>query len=328
MDTDGDRGSALPTDGVVALCGLGNMGAAIASRLVRSYRVIGFDLDAARREDARRMGVQVVDEAAELAQASVVILSLPVPAISLNVVTALAPGLKPGSVIVETSTVNPADMATLVGAAGESAVVDAAILSGVAGMSAGNSTLLTGGDGEVLDRLDDMFGTMSSRIIRIGPSGSAMAAKVINNAVAHAVMVVLVEASTMAVKSGLRIEQLVDLLRDPNAGLIRPLTHRVADRVMNADYDGGMPTEAARKDSTLALQLAQSVGVPLFAIQGAHTAYELALAQDLGRLDYAAIAKLWEHWTGASLVAGGGPVTKTENAQNIETSESGVAYEQ
>ena len=62
-----------------------------------------------------------------------------------------------------------------------------------------------------------------------------------------------------------------------------------------------MPTEAARKDSTLALALAQTSGVPLFAIQGAHTVYELALAGGLGRLDYASIAQLWEGWTKRSL---------------------------
>jgi 3-hydroxyisobutyrate dehydrogenase-like beta-hydroxyacid dehydrogenase len=61
-----------------------------------------------------------------------------------------------------------------------------------------------------------------------------------------------------------------------------------------------MPTDAARKDSTLALALAQANGVPLFAIQGAHTAYDLAVTAGLGRQDYAALATLWEQWTGTS----------------------------
>jgi 3-hydroxyisobutyrate dehydrogenase-like beta-hydroxyacid dehydrogenase len=315
----------LPADGTVALCGLGNMGAAIASRLVRDYRVLGFDLDPARREDARGLGVRVVDQVDELTQASVVLLSLPTPSASLAVVKALAPRLRLGSVIIETSTVNPSDMAELAVVAKENSVVDAAILSGVAGMSSGSSTLLTGGEFDVLERIDGVLKTMSSRVIRMGPSGSAMAAKVINNSVAHTVMVVLIEASTMAVKSGLKIEQIVDLLRDPDAGLTRPLTHRIEDRVMNAQYDGGMPTDAARKDSTLALQLAQSIGVPLFAMQGAHTAYELAMADGLGRFDYAAIAKLWEGWTGASLLADNS--TGTEQTENIKNSESGIANE-
>ena len=36
----------------VALCGLGNMGAAAASRLVRRFRVIGAEIDDEKRADA------------------------------------------------------------------------------------------------------------------------------------------------------------------------------------------------------------------------------------------------------------------------------------
>jgi 3-hydroxyisobutyrate dehydrogenase-like beta-hydroxyacid dehydrogenase len=93
----------------------------------------------------------------------------------------------------------------------------------------------------------------------------------------------------------------IELLAHPEAGLLRPLTHRFAERVLHDDYAGGMPTEAARKDSTLALAMAQETGVPLFAVQAAHTVYELAVAGDLGRLDYASIAGLWERWTGRVL---------------------------
>ncbi|WP_199171758.1 hypothetical protein [Pollutimonas nitritireducens] len=46
---------------------------------------------------------------------------------------------------------------------------------------------------------------------------------------------------------------------------------------MQGNYEGGMPLEAARKDSVLALELAQSLQVPLFANQAAHTAYDIAL---------------------------------------------------
>jgi 3-hydroxyisobutyrate dehydrogenase-like beta-hydroxyacid dehydrogenase len=51
--------------------------------------------------------------------------------------------------------------------------------------------------------------------------------------------------------------------------------------------------EAARKDSALALDLARSRGVPLFAMQASDSVYELALGRGLARQDYAAIASLW-----------------------------------
>ena len=92
----------------------------------------------------------------------------------------------------------------------------------------------------------------------------------------------------------------------PDGGLQRPLNHRLRERVATGRYGGGMPTDAARKDSTLALELAQRHRVPLFAIQAAHTPYELAVADGLGRDDYAAIAKLWQAWTGRALAGDGG----------------------
>jgi 3-hydroxyisobutyrate dehydrogenase-like beta-hydroxyacid dehydrogenase len=266
--------------------------------------VLGFDLDPARRADAAsRYGIQVVEELSLLARASTVVLSLPTPEVSASVVRTLLADLRPGTLIVETSTVNPADMWRLRDLCSPRGVrvVDGAILSGVAQMVDGRSTLLVGGKAEDLDRAAGIFDALAPRVLRFGDVGSGMAAKVINNAVAHAVMVVLVEAGAMAAATGVAQDDLAKLLADPDAGLLRPLTHRFVERVLRADYDGGMPTEAARKDSTLALALAQTSGVPLFAIQSAHTAYELAVADGLGRFDYASIAKLWEGWTGRSL---------------------------
>ncbi|MDY7104112.1 MAG: NAD-binding protein [Actinomycetota bacterium] len=128
-----------------------------------------------------------------------------------------------------------------------------------------------------------------------------MAAKVINNAVAHAVMVVLTEAGALAAANGVDGAALAELLAEADAGLVRPLTHRYAERILTGDFDGGMPTEAAREDSVLALVLAQSGGVPLFAMQASHTVYEMAVGHGLDRLDYSSIARLWEQWTGLSL---------------------------
>jgi 3-hydroxyisobutyrate dehydrogenase-like beta-hydroxyacid dehydrogenase len=301
----------------IALCGLGNMGAAVAARLTERWHVLGSDLNPQRcAEAAEKYGVEVVDDLARLAQARIVVLSLPTPDASASVVRSLLPHLRPGSVIIETSTVNPADMWRLrdLCAPHSVDVIDGAILSGVAQMAAGRATLLVGGEPGPLELAAPVVQQLGSRVISFGDVGSGMAAKVINNAVAHAVMVVLLEAGAMARATGVASTELVKLLGDPEAGLLRPLTHRFAERVLQANYEGGMPTEAARKDSTLALALAQTSGVPLFAIQAAHSAYEIALAQGLGRFDYASIARLWEGWTGRSFSSPADAVLDTDPA--------------
>ncbi|MBM3223640.1 MAG: NAD(P)-dependent oxidoreductase, partial [Candidatus Tectomicrobia bacterium] len=161
---------------------------------------------------------------------------------------------------------------------------------------------LVGGEPEAVAHAHPVLEGMAESIRHLGPVGTGMGAKVVINAVAHAVMVVLIEAGAMATKLDLPMQTLVDLLRRPD-GLGRPLTHRVQERIMQGNYEGGMSVSNARKDSTLALQTAQELGVPLYAIQASHTPYEIAEALGMGQLDYAALATLWEHWAGIAFTS-------------------------
>lgn len=287
----------------VGLLGLGNMGDAVASRLAQRFQVLAYDPDTARCESAARTHGITTVATPEDVRADIVVLSLPRPQISLDMIDVVTQTGVQNGLVIETSTVNPSDAQRMHQRALSRSwsFIDAAILSGVGQMYQGTATLLVGGTQNDLDRAEPVLSALSTTQRRFGGVGTGMAAKVINNAVAHAVMVVLVEAGALAVASGLKSGDIPDLLMGPDAGLTRPLTHRYVERILRADYEGGMPTEAARKDSVLALELAQQSGVPLFAIQGAHSAYEIAVGNGLGRSDYSSIAQLWQEWTGRSM---------------------------
>ncbi len=287
--------------GPVGLFGLGNMGAAIAARLREEWPVLAVEPDAERgRQVAEDLDLDLADAVSELAGSNVVVLSLPSPAVSRHVVGELVEVLQPGSLVIETSTINPTDAWELRDLCAPASVrlVDAAILSSVAQVRAGTSMLLIGGEDEDVACAQPVLDRLAARQRHLGAVGSGMSTKVLNNAVAHAVMVILAEVGALAAATGVRREDLAALLAEPDAGLMRPLTHRFSERMLQGEYDGGMSTEAARKDSTLALALAQSSQTPLFAIQAAHTVYELAMSEGYDRLDYASVAKLWETWTG------------------------------
>jgi 3-hydroxyisobutyrate dehydrogenase len=165
-------------------------------------------------------------------------------------------------------------------------------------MRKGVAAGLVGGDAADIEAARPALDAFLERVYVIGTQGTGAALKVINNAVAHAVMVVLVEAAALATASGIDRSHLLRLMTGNDAGLTRPLEHRLIERIAQGNYEGGMPTAAALKDSILAIDYARSRGVPIFAISGSHAVYEMATAQGFGRLDYAAIAKLWEEWIG------------------------------
>lgn len=283
----------------VAIYGLGNMGYPLAQRVAARFPIQVFDLAENRVAQAStELGASAIANPADVADTRLVVLCLPHPQASLAILEQIRNKLPDGTVVIETSTVNPEDMARSAKALEGTGVqiIDASILAGVSQMEAGTASLLLGGDPAAIKTAQPVLDAIAEKQINFGPLGTGAAAKVINNAVAHAVMVVVAEAGSMATASGVNIERLIGLLSDPEMGLHRPLTFRYAKRVVEGQYEGGMPLAAARKDSELALSLAQKSGVPLFAIQASHSVYEMGMQAGYGRDDYAAIAKLWADW--------------------------------
>lgn len=291
------------------LIGAGNAGQAMAAALAPHAALTVFDRDEAqcrKAADGAQRTVAIAGSAAHLArEADLVILSLPTPAASLSVADEIAGAVRPGTIVLETSTVRPEDVEALhdVLASAGARVMDAAIVGGIAALSQGRAAFLVGAaEGEagvaaaVLDKL-------AADIFWLGARGKGMAAKLVVNAVAHAVYVVLVEAGALAAAQGIPMEVLQRLL-ERESGLMRPLTHRFGERLQSHDFAGGMSVTNAAKDSRLVQEAAEALGVPLYAIPAAHEVYELAIAEGLANLDYAAIGKLWEERLGIDFARG------------------------
>lgn len=284
-------------DAPIGLIGLGNAGTALATALSRYFSLLVHDLDASRIQGSG-LPLRAASSATQVAQAcEVIFLSLPTPEASRDVALALAQVSLAGKVIIETSTVNPDDVdafSAIIRAAG-GAVIDAAIVGGVHKLAQGRTAFLVGAADTDLARVRPVLEAAAEDIFHLGPTGNGMRTKVVVNAVAHTTMVMLLEAGAMAVKAGIPIETFLALMKR-ESGLTRPLMHRFCERILEQNFEGGMPTANARKDSVLATDLAHKLGVPLFTIPAAHTVYEIANNTELARLDYASISKLWERW--------------------------------
>lgn len=289
----------------IGLIGLGSAGLALATPILKKFGVVGYDLDESRRKLAQGAGVQIVESSRAVAErADIILLSLPMPAISKNVLEQIDAEALQGRLIIETSTVMPHDVEALMEIASPrgATVMDSAIVGGVHKLKAGKTTFLVGASEADYRRARPVLEAAAEKIFYLGKAGNAMRAKLVNNAVAHAVMVVLIEAAALARAQGVPIDVFYELMHR-DSGLMRPLTHRFGERIMHRDFEGGMSTANARKDSALIIDIAKELGVPLFAISAAHTAYEIAMREGLERKDYSAVSTLWEKWTGVSFAA-------------------------
>ena len=282
----------------LGMIGLGNAGSALASALSGRIALVGHDVSPARREAVAALDLLWAESVREVGEkADIVLLSLPKPEISRAVVGELLALEKRPSAVIETSTITPKTARELGEACAAQGVafVDAAIGGGVQSMADAKCTFLVGGDDASFAKAKPVLDLLAEAIHHLGPVGAGSGAKIVNNGVMHALMVVLIEAAAMGKKLDIPMPKLVEILGRPD-GIRRPLEHRVAERMLGGNYEGGMSVMNARKDSMLALETAQDYGVPLFATLAAHTPYEIAQQQGMGELDYAALAKLWEQW--------------------------------
>src|SRR5262249_39700093 len=97
---------AKPSKGTVGVVGLGNMGGAFARHLAAAgWRVLGFDIDAARKRAATRTGVEIAPDVKALAAAApTMILSLPSPQALEATVAEITQHKLPARVVVEAGT--------------------------------------------------------------------------------------------------------------------------------------------------------------------------------------------------------------------------------
>ena len=293
----------------VGIIGFGQVGQTIASVLASHHAVKVSDLNRTACEQhplvsARK--VSLAGSATELAgSVDVLLFCLPTPNASRAVSEEIVGHIRPGLLVLETSTVAPEDvfrLRDLLEPAGAN-VVDTAVIGGIKALSEGKAVFLVGAPEEHASSTDTILRHLAAEIFYFGKLGGGMRAKIVANAVSHSVYVVLAESLAVAAAQEIPMDVMCRLLAR-ESGMIRPLTHRINERLLQDNFAGGMSTANARKDSHLFLETASKLNVPVFASQAAHTVYEIASGEGMAANDYAIVAKLWEKWAGISYTGG------------------------
>lgn len=280
----------------VGIVGCGNMGSAMARHLQGlGLAPLCHEPEASRREALASQGIALAGSAAALASAvDLIVLSLPNAQIVQSAMADLGPHLKAGGIIVDTSTSDPTVTRELAGQAvarGQH-FLDAPVSGGPAAAGSGRMTMLIGGEAAALERARPVLEQLAARIVHVGPSGAGHAAKIVNNMLCAANLVLVAEGLRLAQAAGIAPE---GLLEGVNAGSGRSGVSEVnfPRWILSGSFDSGFTMGLMRKDVRLALSLAQSLGVPLpgfapIAQRWAQSAESLADHEDfnaIARLD-------------------------------------------
>jgi 3-hydroxyisobutyrate dehydrogenase len=285
----------------IAFLGLGHMGGPMAANLVTAgHTVRGFDPVAELKSAAADRGATVFDSGAEaVAEADVVITSLPNGDIVKACYAEVLPAAPEGALFIDTSTISVDDARTINGQAAERgfAQLDAPVSGGVKGATAGTLAFMVGGDDAAVERARPVLDPMAGKIIHCGASGTGQAAKLCNNMVLAVQQIVAGEAFVLAEKLGLSAQSLFDVITGAtgNCWAIHtncPVPGPVPTSPANNDFKPGFATALMNKDISLAMDAVKSTGsmAPL----GSHAAEIYAkFAADHADKDFSAVIELF-----------------------------------
>lgn len=195
----------------IGYVGVGLMGLPMLKRLVSlGYAVTAFDIAPGQMQAARAAGAQAATSAAEAARgADLVLLNLPTVAAVESAVLGeggVAAVLKAPQLVVDFSTIPPAKAKELAGTlrtAGGAGWIDAPVSGGPPASGDGTLTLMAGGEKAEFERALPLLQDVSARCTHLGPVGSGLAAKMINQLVVGIGHAMLAEAIVLAEGAGL-----------------------------------------------------------------------------------------------------------------------------
>lgn len=195
----------------IGFIGLGNMGAPMAANLASAgHEVTGFDMTKVTID-----GIEMAASAEAAAKGrDVVITMLPNGAILRAVANQVIPVMQANAVLLDCSTVDvesARDVAAQAQSAGISAL-DAPVSGGVGGATAGTLTFMVGGDDAGFKTASELFDIMGQKAVHCGASGNGQAAKICNNMILGATMIVTCEAFALADKLGLDRQAMFDVV--------------------------------------------------------------------------------------------------------------------
>jgi 3-hydroxyisobutyrate dehydrogenase len=286
----------------IAFLGLGIMGAGMAGRLLESgARVTVYNRTPARAAPLVARGAVVASTPRDAVNDADVVFSMVADdAASFGVWDggsgALA-GVRPGTVLVDCSTVTVARVTELAESARRVGceLVDAPVTGSKMQAAAGELVFLVGGSEEALERIRLALDAMGRTIVHLGPVGSGALVKLINNFLAGVQAASLAEAVAIIERSSLDRTQAVAAIVNGSPG--SPVMKTLASRILADDFSPNFYLHLLAKDLGYAIGEGESRGVPMAMASAAREILQMSIARGDGDKDMAAVVEQFRDGT-------------------------------
>jgi 3-hydroxyisobutyrate dehydrogenase len=273
------------------MIGLGAMGLGMARNLAKAgYLTAVYNRTAAKTSE---FNVAVFDLPEALAaEVDIVLICVSADQDVLDIVEAIALTIKPGSIVVDMSTVSSETAKKAAACLAEKQVdfLDAPVSGGVEGAKSGTLAMMVGGDADVLEKARPVLEAMTRRIIHMGKTGSGQATKAVNQVMCAGINQAVTEALAFGEAQGLAMDKVIDVISGGASGNWF-LQHRGLTMTQGT-FTPGFKLALHHKDLKICQTIAAQTGVSIPLADMTVTDYEELMAEGYGDEDISALYRM------------------------------------
>ena len=284
---------AFPLTGWI---GLGSMGLPMATNLLRAgVPLTLFNRTGSRAESLQQQGARLTASPRQLAEAVELLMLCVSDAPDVEAVLfgadGAAWGLRPGSLVIDCSTIAPERTRAFAQRLSGRGVdwVDAPVTGGTEAAAAGSLTVLLGGEPGAVARARPLLAVLASNLAHFGPVGAGQQAKAVNQVLVAGSYAAVAEAMALGEGMGLPMEQVITALQTGAAGSWG-LGHRGAS-MLERSFPLGFRLRLHRKDLGIALAEAEARGLDLPISRLVAALEDRLIDQGYGDEDVSALAR-------------------------------------
>ena len=290
----------------VGFIGLGNMGAPLARRLSTDHTLWVFDQSQTAVDAFTGADAQVVKSAAELAESvDIVLTCLPTSEDLRSLLFGeqqVASALNKGTMLIDMTTGDPGitrELAAKLAIEGIE-LIDAPVSGGPKGATAGTIAIIVGGTSEQLTRALPVLSSISCNVMHAGDVGAGHAVKAGSNLLNLVCRLATFEVVSLLVKAGVAPENAVAIIQK-SSGRNYATEITLPDNILSGTLHQGFTMGLMHKDSSVALQMADDLNVPLPISTTAFANLKQAMNEHGQESDMSAVALTYEKDSGARI---------------------------